>query len=86
MMKKGYLIVFAMIMGSSYLSAQKLLGVVMETNTQGVEGPLPGASVRWLGVGTGMTTKDNGTFLIDRVEGIDKLIVSFVGYKTDTIE
>src|SRR6478736_6861546 len=85
-MKKGYLIVIAMIMGSSYLSAQKLLGVVMETNAQGVEGPLPGASVRWLGVGTGMTTKDNGTFLIDRVEGIDKLIVSCVGYKTDTIE
>jgi len=85
-MKQGYLIVFLVIMGSLHLSAQKLLGVVMETNPQGVEGPLPGATVRWLGVGTGATTKDNGAFLIDRVEGVDKLVVSFVGYKTDTID
>lgn len=88
-MKSVLIIAFAVIfewLNVHDVVAQKLLGVVTETNAQSVEGPLPGASIRWLGVGTGVTSKDNGTFLIDRVESTDQLIVSFVGYKTDTVD
>ncbi|MEI9920036.1 MAG: TonB-dependent receptor [Bacteroidota bacterium] len=64
--------------------AQKLMGVVVET-AKGVEQPLPGANVYWSGTSKATTTKDNGVFLIDRVEGADKLVISFVGYTSDTI-
>ncbi|GHM98937.1 TonB-dependent receptor [Cytophagales bacterium WSM2-2] len=67
------------------LSAQKLLGVVIEKDSQGKDKPLPGASVFWLGTGQGTATRDNGVFLIDRVTGSNKLVVSFVGYVSDTI-
>lgn len=69
----------------SSAQAQQLLGVVVELNGKGVEEPIPGANVIWLGTSTGTTTGDNGVFLINRVEGADKLLVSFVGYRSDTI-
>jgi outer membrane receptor for ferrienterochelin and colicins len=66
-------------------SAQKILGVVIEKDAQGKDQPLPGANVYWLGTTQGVTTRDNGVFLIDRVAGNDKLIISFVGHRPDTI-
>jgi outer membrane receptor for ferrienterochelin and colicins len=67
------------------VAAQKLMGVVVEKNAQGVDQPLPGANVFWLGTTIGTTTSDNGVFLIDRVASGSKLIVSFVGYQADTV-
>jgi outer membrane receptor for ferrienterochelin and colicins len=66
-------------------SAQKILGVVIEKDAQGKDQPLPGANVYWLGTTQGVTTRDNGVFLIDRMAGNDKLIISFVGHRPDTI-
>ncbi|NOT76550.1 MAG: TonB-dependent receptor [Cyclobacteriaceae bacterium] len=66
--------------------SQKLMGVVIEKNAQGVDEPLPGANVYWLGTSKGATTGENGVFLIDRIDGIQKLVVSFVGYRSDTIQ
>lgn len=69
----------------SSAQAQQILGLVVELNAKGVEEPIPGANVIWLGTSTGTTSGDNGVFLIDRVEGANKLLVSFVGYRSDTI-
>jgi outer membrane receptor for ferrienterochelin and colicins len=66
-------------------SAQKILGLVVEKDGQGKEQPLSGANVYWLGTTQGVTTRDNGVFLIDRFAVSDKLIISFVGHRTDTI-
>lgn len=66
-------------------NAQKLMGLVVEKNTDGVDQALPGANVFWLGTTKGTTTGENGVFLIDRVEGVDKIVISFVGYKSDTL-
>ncbi len=66
-------------------SAQKLMGVVTEKDPKGKDQPLPGANVYWLGTSKGSTTKDNGVFLIDRVTGVNRLVISFVGYKADTL-
>src|ERR1041385_33080 len=66
-------------------SAQKLMGVVVETNAKGVEQPLPGANVYWSGTSKATTTRDNGVFIIDRVPDTDKLVISFVGYTSDTV-
>jgi outer membrane receptor for ferrienterochelin and colicins len=66
-------------------SAQKILGLVVEKDAQGKDQPLPGANVYWLGTTQGVTTRDNGVFLIERFAGTNKLIISFVGHRTDTI-
>ncbi len=67
------------------VSAQKLMGLVVEKDQQGKDQPLPGANIFWLGTSKGTTTRENGVFLIDRVSGVDKLVVSFVGYRADTV-
>src|SRR3954471_18077789 len=65
--------------------AQKLMGLVVEKDAQGKDQPLPGANVFWLGTTKGTTTRDNGVFLIDKVPGNERLIISFVGYRADTV-
>lgn len=65
--------------------AQQLLGLVVELNDKGVEEPLPGANVVWLGTSIAATTGENGVFMINRVAGADKLVISFVGYRSDTL-
>lgn len=70
-----------------YLSAngQQLFGLVM-TDESGKENPLMGANVYWEGTTTGTTTKANGAFLIDYSDKSNNLIISFVGYKSDTLK
>ena len=64
---------------------QKLMGLVVEKNAEGVEQALPGANVFWLGTTKGVSTGENGVFMIERAAGTSKLVVSFVGYKSDTL-
>jgi hypothetical protein len=47
--------------------------------------PLIGASVYWLGTNLGVSTDDNGQFIIDKTEATQLLVVSYIGFKTDTI-
>ena len=77
--------VIALACCAGLVQAQKLMGLVVEKNAEGVDEPLPGANVIWLGTSIGTKTGENGVFMIDRVEGADKLIVSFVGYRADTV-
>lgn len=70
--------------GISSAQTQRLMGIVVEKN-QGQDAPLPGANVYWLGTTKGTSTRENGVFMIDRVPGVDKLIISFVGYTSDTL-
>lgn len=73
------------IMGiSSY--AQTLKGKVVEKTDKGTE-PIAGASVYWLNTTIGITTDKNGEFEIKADSIQDKrLIVRYIGYKTDTID
>ncbi|QSE97393.1 TonB-dependent receptor [Fulvivirga lutea] len=70
---------------STFSFGQSLFGVVTTEET-GKKEPLFGANVYWLGTTVGTTTKENGTFFIDRVAQSNLLVVSFVGYAADTIE
>ena len=79
-----FMVIGALLFYSS-AQAQQLLGLVVELNEKRVEEPIPGANVIWLGSSTGTTTGENGVFLINRVQGFDKLLVSFVGYRSDTV-
>src|SRR5690349_21442479 len=84
-MAKQFFVCLALLCGATIVHAQKLMGIVVEQDGSGKDQPLPGATVHWLGTSSGTTTRDNGVFLIDRISGSDRLVVSFVGYKADTM-
>ena len=63
----------------------QLTGLVVSEEPGGREMPVTGAVVVWSGTGSGTITGANGAFLIPRRPGVTELIVSFVGYKTDTL-
>jgi outer membrane receptor for ferrienterochelin and colicin len=89
-MRSCRILVAICLAAGAFLSAhsgqgQQLLGLVVELNDRGVEEPIPGANVVWLSTSIATTTGDNGVFMINRVEGVDKLVISFVGYRTDTV-
>jgi outer membrane receptor for ferrienterochelin and colicins len=64
---------------------QKLMGLVVQKNAQGLEEALPGANVHWVGGKNVAASGENGIFLIERETGKDRLVVSFVGFISDTV-
>lgn len=62
---------------------QQLEGRVWEENA-GVKNVLPGANVYWVGSTVGATTDQEGQFRIEKRVGA-KLVVSFIGYRSDTL-
>lgn len=67
------------------LSQSQLKGVVMEANENNKPLPLPGANVYWLNTSIGDVTDIDGKFIIPYNKSYTKLVISYVGYKTDTI-
>lgn len=67
------------------LSQDQLKGVVMEANENNNPLPLPGANVYWLNTSIGDVTDIDGKFTIPYEKSYTKLVISYVGYKTDTI-
>ncbi|MEO7393476.1 MAG: TonB-dependent receptor [Chitinophagaceae bacterium] len=60
-------------------------GVVLEEDKKGSFKPLSNASVVWLGTNNGVITNDTGIFSIKDNGTNSRLIVSYTGYKPDTI-
>ena len=63
----------------------RIRGVVLEENSKGMFIPLPGASVIWLGTQNGTLSDSSGVFTIAHPEGQDQLVVSYAGYRSDTL-
>ncbi len=61
-------------------------GMVYERNAQKERIPLQGVNVRWLHSNVGTTTGADGHFALERFAGTKKIVVSYVGYQTDTID
>lgn len=59
----------------------KLGGKVLDENSQ----PLPGASLYWLNTNVSASTDADGTFEIPYKTEYKKLLVSYIGYTTDTL-
>jgi outer membrane receptor protein involved in Fe transport len=64
---------------------EKLSGFVMEEDQKGKLNPLPAANVYWLGTQQGTTTNANGYFELALIPGIDRLVISYIGYDNDTL-
>jgi hypothetical protein len=65
-------------------SQEKISGTIFE-NVNAKEIPLGGANVYWLNTSVGTVTDFEGNFEISYKPEYKKLVVSFIGYKTDTI-
>lgn len=85
MLRKLSLLLFVWMVGSVGLQAgvvNKLSGSVKDTEGYSV----PGANLRWLNSSSGATTDEDGLFTIDRPTSSSRLVVSFIGYTTDTLD
>jgi outer membrane receptor for ferrienterochelin and colicin len=83
---KNIAVVTVMILACSYSGfSQQLMGLVISKDDEGTDNAVAGANVYWLGTSTGIATGENGIFMIDRIPGKDKLVISFIGYKSDTV-
>ena len=63
--------------------AQNVTGIVLDKNN-GKEEAIIGATINWLGTKTATSTDTEGKFSIPRAKA-KRLIISFVGYQSDTI-
>lgn len=64
---------------------QQLEGTVVEVNDKNQEIGLEGASVYWLDTSVGTITDFDGNFEIPYKDEYTRLVISYVGFRTDTI-
>lgn len=68
-----------------FAQQKELKGMVMVKTSDDKISGLPAASVHWQNTAIGTTTNDKGWFTIPFTAQTNKLIFSYVGYKTDTL-
>ncbi len=73
-------------MSSQIVAQQTFKGMIMDKANPKDNLGVFGANVHWLNTKVGTTTNEKGWFEIPYKKEYKKLVVSFVGYKTDTIE
>jgi len=66
-------------------SQEEITGNIFEANNKNERIPLSGANLQWLGTSIGTTTDFDGKFALVYHENYSKLVISYVGFKTDTI-
>ncbi|SDR96573.1 Outer membrane receptor for ferrienterochelin and colicins [Formosa sp. Hel1_31_208] len=66
-------------------SQGKIEGIILEANATNETIPLAGANVYWLNTSVGAVTDIDGKFNLTYQSSYTKLVISYVGYKTDTI-
>lgn len=82
-MKHLIYIIFILPLLSS--SQDKISGMIMEANEKNEHIGLAGANVYWLDTSVGTVTDIDGKFTIPYKKEYTKLVISYVGFKTDTI-
>lgn len=66
-------------------SQETIKGTINHINVNYNESPLSGATVSWLNSSIGTVTNVDGKFEIPYNKQYNKLVISFVGFKTDTL-
>lgn len=80
-----YLFIIALIVPLFCASQEKVEGMVMEANTEKEHVALEGANVYWLHSQTGTVTNAEGLFSIPYLKEYTKLVISYVGFESDTL-
>ena len=79
-----YLLLIALFPLLSF-SQEKIEGMVMEANSENKHLGLAGANVYWKDSPTGTVTNGDGLFSIPFTKEYNKLIISYVGFESDTL-
>ncbi|WP_121667831.1 TonB-dependent receptor [Mesonia aquimarina] len=66
-------------------SQEKIQGTILEKNDKNKSLPLLGANVYWLNTDVGTVTDFDGKFSLSYKKEYQRLVISYVGFKTDTI-
>ncbi len=74
-----------MMIGLFLLFAGNINAQVRGTVKDSTGEAIPGANVFWMNTGQGVTTKEDGGFSIAKPSGSHMLIISFIGFRNDTI-
>jgi outer membrane receptor for ferrienterochelin and colicin len=70
---------------SILFSQEKITGMIMEANEKNEHRGLAGANVYWLNTSIGTVTDIDGKFALSYYKENPKLVISYVGFKTDTL-
>lgn len=84
-MKNKFLISICLLIPSMLFAQEVLTGTIKDKNNPKKNLGIFGANVYWLQTSVGTTTNKKGEFKIPYKKEYQKLVISFVGYKTDTI-
>lgn len=86
-MAKMKLVLFSIVFGGLFATyaQEKVEGMVMEANSENKHIGLPGASVYWMNSQIGVITNEEGLFSIPFKKEYNKLIISYVGFESDTL-
>ena len=84
-MKKNSIIIIFLVLPLFLFSQETLTGMIMDKNNPKDNLGVFGANVYWLNNSIGATTNEKGWFTIPYKKSYKKLVVSYVGYKTDTL-
>ncbi|MCK8481306.1 TonB-dependent receptor plug domain-containing protein [Psychroserpens algicola] len=80
-----YIIYILIMLPVLAFSQDKIEGIVTEATSDDKIYPLAGANVFWLDTSVGTVTDIDGKFSIPYQSSYTKLVISFVGFKTDTL-
>ena len=81
---KHFIIIF-LLFPALIFSQESISGKVLEANEKNEPANLAGANVYWLNTTTGTVTDIDGNFTLSYKKEYSKLVISHVGYKTDTL-
>lgn len=84
-MKKILVTRFLLLIPFVIFSQTTYKGMIMDQNNPKDNLGVEGASIHWLNTNVSAITNQKGWFTIDYKSNYKKLVVSYVGYKTDTI-
>ncbi|WP_425234579.1 TonB-dependent receptor [Ulvibacterium sp.] len=82
---KKYIILVVMAIPLFSLSQDKVEGMIMEGNPENEHIGLPGANVYWMDSQIGTVTDAEGLFSIPYYKEYNKLIISYIGFQSDTL-
>ena len=83
---KGIALLFTVSLLTSAGIAQDIIhGHIYGKDDKGNISPLVGANIIWLGSTTGTSADSEGHFMLQTVKGFNKIVISFIGFKTDTV-
>lgn len=79
------LIAYIFVPTALFAQTETLRGIVLEKKADGKIEPVIGATLRWENAKNGTSTDVKGEFSLTKSAGNHELIISSVGYKTDTL-